>query len=132
MDNEQFIKIMRRWFGGYVDELWGPIGPHVRPKALPRELAAAFRVAQTADLLEAAQDGLGVSLMARFSDEPEGICLERKVPHIGPHGGGDPEPEPPYDLSVVGAALVFVAGSLTNKEVSGAAVSGGMRLLEKE
>jgi len=131
-DSEQFSKIMHRWFANEVDGWWwnGPPLPNVRVGAPPRELRAAYGVVSLADSLEAAQEGLGQSLLRKFADEPEGICPLGWPPVFPPPKGPFPPEEPePYDRAVLGAALVFSAGFSGNKELAGMATDIGTEMI---
>jgi hypothetical protein len=132
-DHERFIKIMSSRFRHViVDEFWGPVAPNVRAQLGVRELRLAYGVASQADALEAAQEGLGMALLRRFADEPEGICPPWPPFHI-PHGGGGgpgPSPEPePIDKAVLGAALVFVSEFLGSEALASFATKSGAEMI---
>jgi hypothetical protein len=132
LDNDRFIELMRTRLNHAIAEAGGlrelprglrtlPAGLRELPAGL-RELEVAYSVASLADCLEAAQEGLGASLIAKFADEPEGICPPNWPPiHWPPKGGGfgpDPEPGPILDRDVLGAALVVVSDLLGSEKLA--------------
>jgi hypothetical protein len=129
-DNEQFLKIMSGRFAYEVDGWWwgGPPLPNVRDRSL-RELRAAYGVVSLADSLEAAQEGLGHSLLRRFAEEPEGICPLGWPPVFPPPKGPFPEEPEPYDKAVLGAALVFSSKFSRNEELAEMAANIGNEML---
>ena len=136
MNREELIEIMRRGFRKEEDDRWGPTAPNVHgPGIGAREMQIAYSVAGLAAGLEAAQEGLGTSLLRRFADDPEEICppwppWPFPIPH-GPWPWPWPGPEPPWpiDRSLLGAALVITADSLRNKELAATATKLGNEMI---
>ena len=130
MNREQFIEIMRRGFRKEEDEHWGPTAPNVHEKGIgARELRAAYSVAGLAAGLEAAQKGLGVSLLRKFAEDPEEICPPWP-PWPIPKPGPRPEPPLPYDKALLGAALVVTADYLNNEELAATATKLGNEMID--
>lgn len=128
IENERFIEIIISRLKHPVDEVWGPVAPNVRTNPHLRELHLAYSMASLADSLELAQDGLGESLLTKFAEDPEGICPPWPIfIHWPPKGGGGtgPDPEPPIDRAVLGAALAYVAQFLGNQNIANVAVAKG-------
>ncbi|MET0557375.1 MAG: hypothetical protein ABW065_01710 [Solirubrobacterales bacterium] len=138
IETERFVKEMRSSFKQYVDVTWGPLpDPWSGPVPQPwRELSIAYDVVKLADYLELAAEGLGQGMVNRFADEPLDPCGTRIPgwPFPPPKGGGSPQPgeeEPIVNLSMLGAALHFVAEGVGSPGVKEAAIAAGNSILAR-
>jgi len=136
LGTDRFIAIMRGLFRHYVDELQGPYlgpgGPHMwgvdrlEPDPHPwRELAVAYQFVGLADSLELAGEGTGVTLLKGFAEDPEFTCGTRPPGRPRPHKDDGRRLDP----AVLGAALVFVAEGVGNKDVANAAREAGQNMI---
>ena len=130
-ESKQLSTIMHRWFASEVDGWWwsGPPLPNVRTGTPPRELRAAYGIVSLADSLEAAQEGLGQSLLRKFADDPEGICPLGWPPVFPPPKGPFPGEPEPYDKAMLGAALLVSADYTRNQDLAGLATEIGNGML---
>lgn len=128
-ENDLLVKILRSRFHHVVDEVWGPLDPHVR-NSLSIEFKAAYEAVSRAVYFEAAEEGRGRALISRFADDPEEICpRERKPPKGGGGGGGGPVEPEPIDPVLVGASLVTLSHSIRNEGLANATLEAGTGLM---
>jgi len=129
VETKRFIEMMRaRFRHDVVDEYWGPLDPRVRS----RVLQLAFGIVNQAEMLERAQEGLGVGLLKSFDGDVPEICPPWPpwpIPPIdGPVPGPWPEPEP-IAPEMFGAAIVFAAGYVRNEELANLATEIGEQMV---
>jgi hypothetical protein len=142
LETERFLAIMGRHFRHYVDEIYGPFlgpgGPRMRlggrlspdpepwfsPNPEPwRELGVAVEVTRLAEAFELASEGTGATFLRRFADDPDDWCGTR------PPGWPRPKDEGLLDSAVLGAALDFVAGGMSNGDLAATAHDLGQNMI---
>jgi hypothetical protein len=143
LETGRFFSIMRRFFLGYTDEFWGPIygpgGPHMRRAPNPepwrhsptpepwRELGIAYEVVRLAEVFEVASEGMGISFLRKFADDPDELCPRwPRWPH--PHK----DEERLLDPAVLGAALDFIAEGVANATLADTARELGREMAGSE
>lgn len=124
-ENDLLAKVLRSRFHHVVDDVWGPLDPHVR-SSLSREFRAAYEAVSRAVYLEEKQAN---ALITRIAGDVEEICpREPKVP-IGGGEGGPTEPEEPIDPVLFGASLVALSHSIRNEGLASTTLKTGTGLM---
>jgi hypothetical protein len=127
-ENDLLVKVLRSRFHHVVDEVWGPLDPHVR-SSLSREFKAAYEAVSRAVYLEAEEKKRGQKLVTRIAADLEEICPREPKPPIGGGEGGPPPPEEPIDPVLVGASLVALSHSIRNEGLAKTTFETGTGLM---
>lgn len=130
VETKRFIETMRpRFRHEVIDGHRGIEDPWVCTRAL----RLAHAVVSQADMLEVAQEGLGVNLLKSFDGDIPEICPPWPpwpIPPIEEPEDEEPWPDPePIGPEIFGAALVFAAKYSRNEEIRGLSKEIGQRLV---